>query len=97
MTYLFKYYIKSVFSAVKIGQDSRSRKARLRQLLSQICDKLNLQHQSIQHHNAAIAYASLVFLNFKDFLLLNFFLIIKQLLLSLNKEYIYVCKKKLEK
>ncbi|VDN58961.1 unnamed protein product [Dracunculus medinensis] len=45
-------------NAVKIGQDSRSRKARLRQLLSQICDKLNLQHQSIQHHNAAIAYAS---------------------------------------
>lgn len=43
-----------------MGQDSRSRKARLQQVLSQIYDKMNLQSLSLRYHNAAMAYASYV-------------------------------------
>ncbi|VDN95401.1 unnamed protein product [Brugia pahangi] len=43
--------------AVQIGQDSRSRKARLQQVLSQICDKMKLQSLSLRYHGAAMAYA----------------------------------------
>lgn len=46
--------------AVRIGQDSGLRKARLRQVLSQICDKMNMTSQALRHHNAAMAYASRV-------------------------------------
>ncbi|VDK38096.1 unnamed protein product [Gongylonema pulchrum] len=41
-----------------MGQDSRSRKARLQQVLSQICDKMNLQSLALRYHNAAMAYAA---------------------------------------
>ncbi|EJD74742.1 leucine Rich Repeat family protein, variant [Loa loa] len=41
-----------------MGEDSRSRKARLQQVLSQICDKMNLQNLSLRYHNAAMAYAT---------------------------------------
>uniref|UniRef100_A0AAF5Q3C2 ANK_REP_REGION domain-containing protein n=1 Tax=Wuchereria bancrofti TaxID=6293 RepID=A0AAF5Q3C2_WUCBA len=44
-------------NAVQIGQDSRSRKARLQQVLSQICDKMKLQSLSLRYHSAAMAYA----------------------------------------
>ncbi|KAL3997347.1 Ankyrin repeats (3 copies) family protein [Acanthocheilonema viteae] len=44
--------------AVQMGQDSRSRKARLQQVLSQICDKMKLQSLSVRYHNAAMAYAA---------------------------------------
>ncbi|VDK85169.1 unnamed protein product [Litomosoides sigmodontis] len=43
--------------AVQMGQDSRSRKARLQQVLSQICDKMKLQTLSVRYHNAAMTYA----------------------------------------
>uniref|UniRef100_A0A0R3S1C1 Tonsoku-like protein n=1 Tax=Elaeophora elaphi TaxID=1147741 RepID=A0A0R3S1C1_9BILA len=44
--------------AVQMGQDSRSRKARLQQVLSQICDKMKLQSLSVRYHNGAMAYAT---------------------------------------
>ncbi|VDD89806.1 unnamed protein product [Enterobius vermicularis] len=43
--------------AVRIGQNSKARRARLRQVLSQICDKLGDSSQALSHHNAAFAYA----------------------------------------
>ncbi|MCP9262818.1 Leucine Rich Repeat family protein [Dirofilaria immitis] len=60
LTYLSKHAldIDCDKDAVKIGQDSRSRKARLQQVLSQICDKMKLQSLSLRYHNAAIAYAA---------------------------------------
>ncbi|CAG9533951.1 unnamed protein product [Cercopithifilaria johnstoni] len=44
--------------AVQMGQDSRSRKARLQQVLSQICDKMKLSSLSVRYHNGAMAYAA---------------------------------------
>ncbi|VDM95191.1 unnamed protein product [Thelazia callipaeda] len=44
-------------NAVEMGQNSKARKARLQQVLSQICDKMKLQTLSLRYHNAAMAYA----------------------------------------
>uniref|UniRef100_A0A0N5AIK7 ANK_REP_REGION domain-containing protein n=1 Tax=Syphacia muris TaxID=451379 RepID=A0A0N5AIK7_9BILA len=49
--------IDSDTKAVKIGQNSRARRARLRQVLSQIYDKLGESSRALVHHNAAFAYA----------------------------------------
>uniref|UniRef100_A0A8R1XMK9 Tonsoku-like protein n=1 Tax=Onchocerca volvulus TaxID=6282 RepID=A0A8R1XMK9_ONCVO len=60
LTYLSKHAldIDCDKDAVQMGQDSRSRKARLQQVLSQICDKMKLQSLSLCYHNAAMAYAA---------------------------------------
>ncbi|MFH4975334.1 hypothetical protein AB6A40_002043 [Gnathostoma spinigerum] len=49
--------IDSDKDAIQIGKDSRTRKARLQQLLSEICDKLGLSADAVRHLNSAIAYA----------------------------------------
>ncbi|VDM40040.1 unnamed protein product [Toxocara canis] len=44
--------------AVRMGRDSACRRARVRQVLSQICDKLGMVQLARCHHGAVMAYAS---------------------------------------